>query len=85
MVANKTRIAIGLGSTLVLAGVGYSTYEIKEHPEKFEFFLEGYPDFIPTIDKYDQNRLLKQIRFNYIRVAGGSGQKNDDNLATKKY
>lgn len=52
MVANKTRMAVGLGGTLVLAGVGYSAYEIKEHPEKIEFFLEGNPDFIPSIDKY---------------------------------
>lgn len=52
MVAKKTRMAVGLGGTLVLAGVGYSAYEIKEHPEKIEFFLEGHPDFIPTIDKY---------------------------------
>lgn len=52
MVANKTRMAVGLGTTLVLGGVGYSIYEIKEHPDKIEFFLEGHPDFIPTIDKY---------------------------------
>lgn len=51
MVANKTRVAIGLGSTLVLAGVGYSAYEIKNDPEKIEYLLESRPNLIPIVEK----------------------------------
>lgn len=51
IVANKARMAIGLGSTLVLAGVGYSAYELKEHPEKIEYLLESRPNLIPVVEK----------------------------------
>lgn len=52
----KKVIGSGLGF-LTIAGVSWGIYEVKAHPEKVENYLQGHPDYIPTVvkmvSKYD--------------------------------
>lgn len=56
IVANKARMAIGLGSTLAIGGVVWYNYLI-HHPEKMSEFFAVHPDMLDKFTQYVDYRI----------------------------